>query len=56
MAIYACAQCDHEDHFSAFKVADDRNADESADAFDDNPDYEDELECPECGSANCYET
>ena len=54
MAIFACSACDHQAHFSEFKVDSDSPVYEE----DDNGEEVevDEVECPECGSSACYET
>lgn len=53
MAQFACVDCHYEGHYVEFKAP--RQGDESADAFDDNDDFESPLECPVCMSESIYE-
>lgn len=53
MAQFCCTACDHEGHFTEFKVgthmepSDDEDHDEEVEV--------DDLECPECGSGSVVE-
>jgi DNA-directed RNA polymerase subunit RPC12/RpoP len=51
MARFICVDCDHEDHFTAFR---DAGAD-GADIDGDDDDADEALACPECGSTSVYE-
>jgi rubredoxin len=48
MAQFSCNGCGFEGHDSEFK-------EDGDDAGGDNPDYEPDLECPECGSSSVSE-